>query len=804
MIHGIKLRHHFSTSCITLCAETIACRIHPTLEDSRMDTERRDLSPTPRLFPILPEQALGRGIENDRPVFPFRRVHWWTCRRRCSRGRIARQTPFFVTNIDRQPYIKTVSLTSGMGFGRLRMLPFILYSVLLCWTPKVAQAEVSWFLHLSDLHFSEDAEGRAADLSILFEQFFPLFDFSAVLITGDLVHAKVPYSRRSQQRPKEWAQYREMVQTAYRAMGNTSSSTFLDIRGNHDAFDVGKRNGEKDSYRTSAVMGEAWESGRILIHSFFASTACPVYCLVGIDLVPDIGLRSPTNFFGMVTEEILEELEVKIVDDMRKWYGKNCRPVYIAYGHYPMSTVAKKARYFVGNQVELKRILWKYGVAAWLCGHLHDVFGNHLHRLHEGDASTLLELETTDWKVKRRFRIVAVDDGHLSFTDFEMEKASQPAVIRPLDAAMRIEAAVVVIISPPNPHFAPLGNTGTVLSPSSLRVIVWQRDDVTVPSENLHVDALIYCGDDTVAAHTVKKLIAVNGGPVFESQLNYTLFQSLCIDRTPSVQVRVLIEASNRTALSERRPLEPGTKPKPYPHGFPSSLILKHSWCSIFQNLFILLIMMHIFLVLLLPKGITLLQIDSPRDVTLEDVRNRRAALSKMQWIRLFASPFLAFKTASQFPVFWWGQLCYSLLMLFGPWYFPRVLSDDSLGTVFVPTIHVRPTSSDAVAIHSPEMPLRGCQFYITVVLPTTIWMVWTLQRWKDTSKSVRKRYKTLVVYILLGLFSMASFGRSMIITEAYYGMFSVILSPVNVGWIALSAWTVIGELKYRSKLRQE
>ena len=683
------------------------------------------------------------------------------------------------------------------------MLALILCSVLLCWTPRVVQAEVSWFLHLSDLHFSEVAEGRAADLSILFQQFFPLFDFSAVLITGDLVHAKVPYSSRSQQRPKEWTQYREMVQMARPAMGNTSS-TFIDIRGNHDVFDTGKRNGEGDSYRTSAVMGEAWASRRILIHPFFASTACPVYCLVGIDLVPDIGLRSPTNFFGMMTEEILNELEIEIVTDMRKWYGNNCRPLYIAYGHYPMSTVGKEARYFVGNQVELKRVLWKYGVAAWFCGHLHDAFGNHLHRSHEGDASTLLELETTDWKIRRRFRIVAIDDGHLSFADFEMEKASQPAIIRPLDAAMRIEAAVVLITSPPNPHFAPLGNTGTASSLSSLRVIVWQRDDVTVPSKDLHADALIYCGDDAVAAHTVEKLAAVNGGPVFESQLNETLFRSLCGDRTPSVQVRVRFDASNRIALSERRPLEPRTKPKPYPQEFPTSLILKYSWCSVFQNFFVLLIMMHIFLLLLLPKGIALVQIDTARDATPEETRNRRNSNSGMRWMRYFQSPFLAFKTATQFPVFWWGQLCYSLLLLFGPWYAARVLSDNSLGIVFVPTIHIQPASSDLVAVHSPEMPFRACQFYITVVLPATVWMVWTLQRWKDTSKSVCKKYKALVVYILLGLFSMASFGRSMIMTEAYYGMFSVVLSPVNIGWIALTAWTLIGELKYRSKPRQE
>jgi hypothetical protein len=57
---------------------------------------------------------------------------------------------------------------------------------------------------------------------------------------------------------------------------------------------------------------------------------------------------------------------------------------------------------------------------VYVSGHLHSAFGEKLHRVHTIEKSQryLTELETAAWKDDRRFRIITVDSGCLSFGDF--------------------------------------------------------------------------------------------------------------------------------------------------------------------------------------------------------------------------------------------------------------------------------------------------------------------------------------------------------------------------------------------------
>ncbi|KXZ43817.1 hypothetical protein GPECTOR_80g177 [Gonium pectorale] len=144
--------------------------------------------------------------------------------------------------------------------------------------------------------------------------------------------------------------------------GGVPEGSIFDIRGNHDTFNSGPR--------------------------------CPVSVLVGVDASLDPGMRSPTNFLGVVPRHVLVELDQRLADHVASMRSAGCSPTYIAYGHYPLSTIAYVPLYGLstnataavpaaaGNSDTVQDVLLRHGVSAYLSGHLHGAFGRRLHRLH--------------------------------------------------------------------------------------------------------------------------------------------------------------------------------------------------------------------------------------------------------------------------------------------------------------------------------------------------------------------------------------------------------------------------------------
>jgi hypothetical protein len=58
--------------------------------------------------------------------------------------------------------------------------------------------------------------------------------------------------------------------------------------------------------------------------------------------------------------------------------------------------------------------LWNWCTSS---GHLHDLALFHMHNMYSFHNENDLELELIDWKNNRKFRVIAVDQGTLSFTD---------------------------------------------------------------------------------------------------------------------------------------------------------------------------------------------------------------------------------------------------------------------------------------------------------------------------------------------------------------------------------------------------
>ncbi|GIM02325.1 hypothetical protein Vretimale_7204 [Volvox reticuliferus] len=299
---------------------------------------------------------------------------------------------------------------------------------------------------------------RVPDLMALAGEILSRWPLAAAVLTGDLTEAKDVYGR-GQQYEQEWQMYRD-AWNALSSLGNVPYDQIYDIRGNHDTFNSGPRCGPQDHYCTYSVRaarvnqmvngtstadgGQGGPRDRIFIDAVYGRTddgrgssngsgSCPLAVLVGVDASLDPGMRSPTNFFGVVAPTLLDELDEQLAASLASMHAAGCSPPYIAYGHYPLSTIAYPGRRRTGASeaaaaASVQQILVRHGVSAYLAGHLHGAFGHKLHRLHKAPIATngrpmghMLELEMVDWKHARTVRLLTLDleaGGAVSFADF--------------------------------------------------------------------------------------------------------------------------------------------------------------------------------------------------------------------------------------------------------------------------------------------------------------------------------------------------------------------------------------------------
>lgn len=182
------------------------------------------------------------------------------------------------------------------------------------------------------------------------------------------------------------------------------------------------------------------------------------HLFVGFDSTMEIGLRGPTNLFGHPTDKQMIELD----QALSQWNTDFDKvPVTkIAFGHFPLSFSA-----LTESGKSIKDVFLKQSLAAYLCGHLHTRFGKNLkryyhravqepslsehyyqHNMHQGDAfqgnkencseeashvEEFWEWEMGDWRKSRSMRILAIDDGYVSYTDIDFRLGSKSIIILP-------------------------------------------------------------------------------------------------------------------------------------------------------------------------------------------------------------------------------------------------------------------------------------------------------------------------------------------------------------------------------------
>jgi len=121
-------------------------------------------------------------------------------------------------------------------------------------------------------------------------------------------------------------------------------------------------------------------------------------------------MNYPFNFVGYIDSN-----QQKILNNISSHLPADSAT--IMFGHYPTSVVQQSyyLRSIISNSL------------VYLSGHLHDLALFKMHNMYSFHNGKDLELELVDWKNNRAFRVLAVDQGKLSFTDVKF--GSWPVVL---------------------------------------------------------------------------------------------------------------------------------------------------------------------------------------------------------------------------------------------------------------------------------------------------------------------------------------------------------------------------------------
>ncbi|XP_075225591.1 transmembrane protein 62-like isoform X2 [Lycorma delicatula] len=254
-----------------------------------------------------------------------------------------------------------------------------------------------WFVQISDLHISIFHDmSRITEFQEFCDITIDAIMPAVVLASGDLTDAKHANNIGSKQFEDEWKHYKNTLDK----FKISEKTTWLDVRGNHDNFNVPGPISKENYFRSYSVQGI--KNPKSYIHQITDKNG-NLYSFIALDACLDPGPRRPFNFMGILTET-----EISNVRKLAEIASPSNSTIW--FGHYPTSCILSP------NRNGGVRSLIGDGGTAYLCGHLHTL-GGFVKNMYTLQKSGFLELELGDWKENRRYRVAAIDHGLFSFTD---------------------------------------------------------------------------------------------------------------------------------------------------------------------------------------------------------------------------------------------------------------------------------------------------------------------------------------------------------------------------------------------------
>lgn len=253
-----------------------------------------------------------------------------------------------------------------------------------------------WFLQVTDLHLSNRGHfDREKDFAEFAEKYVNIIKPDVVLVTGDITDGRKPNSSLGTgQQLDEWQAYSNAITKANATWSH--KPVWLDIRGNHDNFNVYRPKDPETLYRRYSIQGKNHERN----YNHTLTKKSKNYTFIGVDEVQTPGLKIPFNFIGIVGDEDLDQL--KSFKDAAKKLNSQYT---IWFAHYPTSSIASPHE-GLRNIVD----------GPYLCGHFHTI-GNLVTKMHSTQQPGFVEVELGDWKYNRLVRLAAIDHQLFSFVD---------------------------------------------------------------------------------------------------------------------------------------------------------------------------------------------------------------------------------------------------------------------------------------------------------------------------------------------------------------------------------------------------
>ncbi|CAK9804583.1 Transmembrane protein 62 [Anthophora plagiata] len=258
-----------------------------------------------------------------------------------------------------------------------------------------------WFLQVSDIHISIFQDpSRITELKDFCNITVNAIKPSAVLASGDLTDAKAKDKMGSKQILEEWQYYKQVLDDT-----EVSKKTlWLDVRGNHDNFNVLTLESKNNYYLNYSIQGKKYPRS----YMYTINSGSELYTFIAVDACLKPGPRRPFNFVGM-----LDEHEINSIYTLLNKSQENNADFIIWFGHYPTSCILSPPNTGIRN------IIGKHKESmVYLCGHYH-MLGGTVPNMYTLQQAGFLELELADWKDNRMYRLGAIDHGQFSFIDLQ-------------------------------------------------------------------------------------------------------------------------------------------------------------------------------------------------------------------------------------------------------------------------------------------------------------------------------------------------------------------------------------------------
>ncbi|KAK1668908.1 hypothetical protein QYE76_057067 [Lolium multiflorum] len=589
---------------------------------------------------------------------------------------------------------------------------------------------VVWVVQLSDLHFSVHHPERAYDFRRYVGPALAMVNPDLVFITGDLTDGKSKDLLTMKQNEVEWIEYRSTMKDVIER-SKLPSRIFYDLRGNHDSFGVPTSGGDYDFYQKYSINAKSGRQGRV--QSVTLENSGRKHLFVGFDSTMEIGLRGPTNLFGHPTDKQLIELD----QSLSQWDTEfDKAPVTkTTVGHFPLSFSA-----LTESGKSIKDVFLKHSLAAYMCGHLHSRFGKNLKRyyhritqepslyehyyqfnMHQGYAiqsskencseeaahiEEFWEWEMGDWRRRRTMRILAIDDGYVSFTDIDFSLGSKSIIIVP---TFPLDSRFMQRRSAPRDFSCHVKGASTF---DTVRALVFSRQEIVSVSVKIYDSRP---GNLEVVFDTEMKRVSANEsrGDMYLVPWNWRAFA----DPSPNrywLQIEVM-DITGDTSVSQLRPFSVNGLFAKVSWTWTEFFVMGIQWASLY-HLTLRCALALIFVMLLVPRALIVLFKDQSGYTYL------RANSSQWTLLKYLVGGFIWFFIELSRTILVWSFLwVYIIYLLVFPWLFGHPLTEDSGLAYMTYRGWTLKRSNEAFHAGSPDVMVIVLPHLCFVVLPTIL-----------------------------------------------------------------------------------